>query len=507
MQSLKNQHPSMETTTEENIRIIFGLKLKKLRTDKGLSLQQLSDISGVSVSYMNEIENGKKYPKPDKITELAKALGTNYDQLVSLKINKNLTPVVQVLNLRIINDFLFETFGVDKGLLMSMMANAPTSLSALINSVFEIARNYNLQEEHFYFSCLRSYQEMNDNYFDEIEDAVVKFKTEAGIGGDDKLTSAQYAQLLRDKFNYRLEESDFSDYPKLRGFRSVFVKGEQPTLLFNSRLTEQQKIFLYGKELGFAAMKIEKRPITTSWLKVESFDHVMNNFKAAYFAQALHINKDTLVKDLEDFFAQTTWQPEILLSLLDKYNASPEMLFQRISNLLPKHFGFNELYFIRYSSKEPSKHLKEISKELHLSRNQVDLEYIINEQNYRRWITKTTVKFLDNKFHETDGTKTFADAVISHNEEKDEYLTISILRPMPELNNNANSVTIGFVLTDAVKRKISFLNDPALKFEKLGNTGELQYETPYALRKMREEEVKIAEYERLARELSAGVSV
>ena len=53
---------------------------------------------------------------------------------------------------------------------MSMMANAPTSLSALINSVFEIARNYNLQEEHFYFSCLRSYQEMNDNYFDEIED-------------------------------------------------------------------------------------------------------------------------------------------------------------------------------------------------------------------------------------------------------------------------------------------------------------------------------------------------
>ena len=78
----------METTTEENIRIIFGLKLKKLRSDKKLSLQQLSDMSGVSVSYMNEIENGKKYPKPDKITELAKALETTYDSLVSLKINK-----------------------------------------------------------------------------------------------------------------------------------------------------------------------------------------------------------------------------------------------------------------------------------------------------------------------------------------------------------------------------------------------------------------------------------
>src|SRR5580700_9541241 len=199
----------METTTEENIRIIFGLKLKKLRADKKLSLQELSGKSGVSISYLNEIENGKKYPKPDKITDLAKALDTTYDQLVSLKINKNLTPVVQVLNLKIINDFLFDTFGVDKSLLMSMMASAPTRLSALINSVFEIARNYNLQEEHFYFSCLRSYQEMNDNYFEDIELAVESFKAETGLGENAHLTSSQYAQLLKDKFNYRINSTDF----------------------------------------------------------------------------------------------------------------------------------------------------------------------------------------------------------------------------------------------------------------------------------------------------------
>ena len=160
------------------------------------------------------------------------------------------------------------------------------------------------------------------------------------------------------------------------------------------------------------------------------------------------------------------------------------MLFQRIANLLPKYFGFNELYFIRYSSKEPSKHLKEISKELHLSRNQVDLEYIINEQNYRRWITKTLVKDLEKKRSDTDLSKTFADAVISTNADKEDYLTISMLRPMPELNNNANSVSIGFVLTDSVKKKINFLNDRALKFEKLGAVAELHYETPPALRKM-----------------------
>jgi transcriptional regulator with XRE-family HTH domain/Zn-dependent peptidase ImmA (M78 family) len=493
----------METTTEENIRIIFGLKLKKLRSDKKLSLQELSAKSGVSISYLNEIENGKKYPKPDKINELARALETTYDQLVSLKINKNLTPVVQVLNLRIINDFLFETFGVDKSLLMSMMASAPTRLSALINSVFEIARNYNLQEEHFYFSCLRSYQEMNDNYFDDIEQSVENFRSETGIEGMAHLTSEQYAAILKDKFSYRLEESDFSDYPKLRGFRSIFVKGHQPALLYNSRLTEQQKIFLFGKELGFAYMKIDKRPVTTSWLKVESFDHVLNNFRASYFAQALHVNKDFLIKDLEAFFANSKWEPQAFIQLLDNYKASAEMLMQRISNLLPKYFGFNELYFIRYSSKEPSKHLKEISKELHLSRNQVDLEYIISEQNYRRWVTKSLVRYLDERYTATDDKKTMVDAVISKNEEGQEYLTISLFRPMPELNNNANSVTIGFVLTDTAKRKINFLGDSALNIEKLGPISELHFEMPLALRKMRDDEIRQAEYDRLCKEFQA----
>lgn len=496
----------METTTEENIRIIFGLKLKKLRSDSKLSLQELSGKSGISVSYLNEIENGKKYPKPDKINELAKALDTTYDQLVSLKINKNMTPVVQVLNLKIINDFLFETFGVDKGLLMSMMASAPSKLSALINSVFEIARNYNLQEEHFYFSCLRSYQEMNDNYFEEIEVAVENFRKEIGLDTGTQLHAADYAQLLKEKFNYRIEETDFIEYPKLRGFRSVFINGKKPSLLYNRKLTEQQKIFLFGRELGFSFMNIQKRPLTTSWLKVESFDHVLNNFKASYFAQALHINKETLKEDMEEFFNKSTWQPEFILSLLDKYNTSPEMLFQRISNLLPKYFGFNELYFIRYSSKEPSKHLKEISKELHLSRNQVDLEYIITEQNYRRWITKLLMRHLEKNRSASDEKTTQIDAVITKNEEGDEYLTISLLRPMPELNNNANSVTIGFVLTDAIKRKVNFLNDPALRFEKLGTVSDLYYETPLALRKIKEEEVKQNEYNRLARELNSSIA-
>ncbi len=56
---------------EEYLRLIFGLKLKQIRTEKNLSLFGLSKISGLSKSYLNEIEKGKKYPKPDKILILS----------------------------------------------------------------------------------------------------------------------------------------------------------------------------------------------------------------------------------------------------------------------------------------------------------------------------------------------------------------------------------------------------------------------------------------------------
>ena len=484
----------MENLTEENIRIIFGIKVKKLRSDLKLSLQQLSNKSGISVSYLNEIENGKKYPKTDKINELSKALNTSYDQLVSLKLNKNLAPVGQFLNLDVINDFLFETFGIDKGTLLNMVANEPIRVSAFINSIFEIARNYNLKQEHFFFLCLRSYQELNDNYFEDIEESVTAFIKETGFKNQPAVSVNEYEQVLKDKLGYNIQPTDFADYSKLKQLRSVTIRNARTTLLCNRKLTDQQRAFLYAREIGFSYLKIEKRPNTTPWLKVESFDQVLNNFRASYFAQALHISKDLITKDIEQFFDSKKFSPEIFISLMDKYNASPEMLLTRITNILPKYFGINELFFIRYSSKEPEKNLKEISKELHLSNQAANFEYTISEQNYRRWITKSLLKFM---LEQKPSEKTKIEAVISENGNGNEYLTISILRPMTELNNNNNSVTIGFVLTPAVRKKIKFLDDSSLQISKLGDLNKNEFEAPLELRKIKEQKEKETELEKL----------
>ena len=55
----------------------FWFKTETTETKENWSLQDLADKTKLSKSYLNEIENGKKYPKHDKIIQLADVLNCN----------------------------------------------------------------------------------------------------------------------------------------------------------------------------------------------------------------------------------------------------------------------------------------------------------------------------------------------------------------------------------------------------------------------------------------------
>jgi transcriptional regulator with XRE-family HTH domain len=60
-----------ETTT-------FGRKIRHLRQLRGITLTQLAEITGHSLSYLSEIESGKrKQPRKDVLLELSKALNVD----------------------------------------------------------------------------------------------------------------------------------------------------------------------------------------------------------------------------------------------------------------------------------------------------------------------------------------------------------------------------------------------------------------------------------------------
>jgi transcriptional regulator with XRE-family HTH domain len=58
----------------EDIKLAFGLRVKELRLEKGLSQEKLANIAGVDRTYMTQVENGKRNLTIIKIKQICKGL-------------------------------------------------------------------------------------------------------------------------------------------------------------------------------------------------------------------------------------------------------------------------------------------------------------------------------------------------------------------------------------------------------------------------------------------------
>jgi transcriptional regulator with XRE-family HTH domain len=64
--------------------IQFGLYLKSLREQRGLTMRELDKRSGVSHSYISKLESGiKGIPSPDILRKIADPLGVDYHHLLA----------------------------------------------------------------------------------------------------------------------------------------------------------------------------------------------------------------------------------------------------------------------------------------------------------------------------------------------------------------------------------------------------------------------------------------
>lgn len=70
-------------------------------------------MTGLSASYINEIEKGKKYPKAEKIMMLAEGLGVEYDDLVSISMTGRLGQISELFfSSSVLGSFPFQLFGI-----------------------------------------------------------------------------------------------------------------------------------------------------------------------------------------------------------------------------------------------------------------------------------------------------------------------------------------------------------------------------------------------------------
>ncbi|UYZ59252.1 helix-turn-helix domain-containing protein [Hymenobacter latericus] len=443
-------------THAQVVRLIFGLKLRQLRQERGLTPAALSQAVDVSVSYLNEIEKGKKYPKADKIMAFARVLGVSYDELVSLHLGKRLAPISELLQSDVLREFPLDMFGLDPARLIEMISDAPTRVMAFISTILELARNYEMRQENFYLAALRSYQEMHDNYFDDLEDAVRSCVARFRLRTEPPFDMHQLEDLLGQEYHYLIDRHTLAEHPALQELRSVY-KPAARRLLLRPGLSRAQEMFVLGREVAFNYLGLKERPYTNVPSATPgSFEQVLNHFRASYFAVALIMEESQLVADLQALFSTPRWNAALLLGLLTRYEVSPEMLLQRVTNLLARHFGIGSLFFLRFDQ-EPDGQGFRLTKELHLSRLHNPHGNELQEHYCRRWVSLWLME--QARQAGSPGLRVAAQRS-RYWQTPDEYLCITIARY--DASGHATSVTVGLPVDDNLRQKVAFLADESI---------------------------------------------
>jgi hypothetical protein len=206
-------------------------------------------------------------------------------------------------------------------------------------------------------------------------------------------------------------------------------------------------------------------------VEADSFEQLLNNFKASYFASAIIIRRTLLVPKLKEFVAIKTWQPERLLEMIRHFNTTPESFCYRISNILPKHFGINQIFFLRFNNFAGQNQF-DLTKEMHIARKHIP--HTVKDEYYcRRWLSLTILQELADTAKNTKLTQPLCKGQLSkYIDTGEEYLMVSFASQVSTTQNLNVSVSMGIFLNDEVRRKIAFLNDPNLPQRSVNETCE-----------------------------------
>ena len=399
-----------------------------------------------------------------KLKQQRQKKNCTFDDLVSTKLDKSLAPFNEILQSDFFKEIPLDLFGINKNNLISIISDAPKKVTAFINALIEISQNYNLGKERFYFAVMRSFQELYDNYFPEIEEKVVLFAEENQLEISKNLQSDILEDILTEKFNYRIQSEDFEQYETLDKLRSLFVP-EKKLLLLNRKLEPDQKIFILAKEIGFNVLELKNRPNTYSWLDFGSFEEILNNFYASYFAGALLISKEKTIEKTSEFFLENNWKPKSFENLIESFTNSPETFYYRLTNILSSELGIKDLFYLCLVKKKDSDKIQ-ILKELHLNHQQAPHANATNEHYCRRWIAVKNLHLLKED-------ETLTDAQISQYKDQGfSYLVISTSQKNPFSDGSNRSYCLGILLNSQTIKKINFIKSSALKTINVGVTCE-----------------------------------
>lgn len=448
-------------TTAQHLRAILGIKLKRLREARGLTLAAVAARAGLSVSYLAEIELGRKTPRPARVLALADALGTSYDQLASATLDGEFGDLRGLLESPGLREFPFERFGLPASEILELLTRSPAEVSALLRALNDIARQHNIGLDRLLHAALRSYQELTGNFYPDLESEAERFVAELGIGpaGGSQRDALQH--WVERELGTAVDDRTLAHRAPLRRLRAALIPGVHPRLLVNQGLTPTQRAFVLAREAGYRRLGLRARSWTSPPDREESFDQVLNDFRASYFAGAVLLPRVALLTDLRRMFRQARWDPGTLTDLLDRYEVTPETLMYRLSQLAPGEFGLR-VHFLKFVDEGG---VYRLVKQLNLSELPVPPGHGAAEHYCRQWLTTRLLRELGERrrrLRRGDCRPVAGIQLSRFAEGGDEFCCLGVAQPMP-LRPDANiSVTLGFRVDDAFRKVVRFARDPTI---------------------------------------------
>ena len=427
---------------------------------------------------------------------LAQALGVSYDELISLKLTKDLDYLSTILKTNIIGGMPFDIFGIPAQTIFQLMAEHPQKFGALVGTVLEMARTHDMKVEDFFFATLKSYLDMNQNYFPNVEQKVIQFREKSKLSKEEHLrqflTSTTLINFLTVHYKYKIHLQDFSDYPEELHHHFFFISPTDFKKFFlNANLSEREKVFILVKEIGYNALNLKERLLSSRTYRIDSYAKVHHNFLASYFAGALIIPKDSFVKGIKTFIKLKNWDNQLFLRLVTGYRGTIESYFHRLSQVLPTFLKMKDLFLLKFHFNTQNRSFY-LDKELHLSKLHDPHEVKSNEHYCRRWITFTLIeKLLSTKKDIVAGSQRS-----SFYGKGNEYLCLSVAWHS-ELDPNIKiCMTIGILLHHRTEMNVNFLSDPRIPRRQVGDICEKcgvhdcreRMSTPYQLYEKNKEE-------------------
>lgn len=448
-------------TTADHLRTILGLKLKRLREARGLTLSAVAARAGLSVSYLAEIELGRKTPRPARVLALAEALGTTYDQLSSSSLEGEFRDLRGLLESPALREFPFERFGLPASEILQLLSRSPAEVSALLRALNDIARQHNIGFDRFLHAALRSYQELTGNCYPDLEAEAEAFVAELGARAPGAGRREALQRWVERELGAAVDDQSLGRRAPLRRLRAALLTGERPRLLVNRELTPSQRAFVLAREAGYRRLGLRARSYTSPPDREDSFDQVLNDFRASYFAGAVLLPRGAVLQDLRRAFRQPRWRPETLTGLLDRYEVTPETLMYRLSQLAPGEFGLR-VHFLKFVDEDGAYRLV---KQLNLSELPVPPGHGGGEHYCRRWLTTRLLREVGDRRSRPARAPVapvvgiqlsrFADGA-------DEFCCLGLAQPMPLRPDVNISLTLGFRVDDAFLAAVRFARDPAI---------------------------------------------